>query len=53
MPLYKFIVTLYDGGLPYPDRESAEKDAWEWANEMSQSENCQIAHVQVDLEDDE
>jgi hypothetical protein len=52
MKTYKFIVTLYDSGLPYPSREEAEKDANEWATNLAVQENCQIANVQVDEEVD-
>jgi hypothetical protein len=45
--LYTFQVTLIDSGLPYPNMEEAEKDAKEWANELAQTENCQVAQVLV------
>lgn len=51
MKTYKFIITLYDTGLPYPDRASAEKDADEWAQGIADTENCLVADVQVDEED--
>jgi hypothetical protein len=52
MKTYKFIVTLYDSGLPYPSREEAVKAADEWAAGLADQENCQIADVQVDEEVD-
>lgn len=50
MKNYTFIITLYDSGLPYPNREEAQKDADEWAQEIADSENCVVANVQVDEE---
>ena len=53
MKNYMFVVTLFDSGLPYPDKESAEKDCREWAEDLSHNENCQIASLSVKLEDEE
>jgi hypothetical protein len=53
MKNYMFVVTLFDSGLPYPDKESAEKDCREWAEDLSHNENCQIASFSVKLEDEE
>lgn len=51
MPNYKFIITLYDSGLPYPDKESAKEAADEWAADIADTEDCQVANVQVDLDE--
>ena len=53
MKTYMFVVTLIDTGLPYPDEESAMKDCREWAEEMSQTEGCEIALIEVKCEDDD
>lgn len=50
MKTYKFIITLYDSGLPYPNKVEAQKDADIWAKEIADTENCQVADVQVDEE---
>jgi hypothetical protein len=36
-----------DTGLPYPDLESARKDADEWAHSIADSENCMVVDVEV------
>lgn len=46
-----FTVTLCDTGLPYPDNESAQKDADEWAQGIADMENCMVAKVTVTEED--
>ena len=51
MKLYNFTITLYDGGLPYPNKADAQKAADEWAQEIATTENCQVANVQVDEEE--
>lgn len=51
MESYTFIVTLMDSGLPYPNKESAQKDADEWAKGLGDQENCMVAEVKVVLED--
>jgi len=52
METYTFIVTLVDSGLPYPDKESAQKDADEWAQGLGDQEMCQVAEVKVQREVD-
>lgn len=47
MPSYTMTVILMDSGLPYPDKESAEKDAKEWGEGLAISENCMLAEVKV------
>jgi hypothetical protein len=51
MKLYTFELTLTDSGLPYPNIESAKKDAEEWAKDLADSENCTVSQVKV-VEDD-
>jgi hypothetical protein len=52
MDNYTFIVTLVDSGLPYPDKESAQKDANEWAQSLGNQELCEVAEVKVQREVD-
>lgn len=54
MKLYNFTIRLMDTSLPYPDYESALKDAQEWANDIADSENCMVVDVEVmeDANDD-
>lgn len=53
MKNYSFTVVLYDSGLPYPDKESAEKDCREWGEGIAATENCQMAICEVKCEDEE
>lgn len=47
MKLYTFYITLTDTGLPYPDYESALKDADDWATGIADTENCMVSRVIV------
>jgi len=47
MPNYTMTITLMDSGLPYPNKESAKKDAEDWATELAEGENCMVAKVEV------
>jgi hypothetical protein len=46
--LYNMTIRLMDTGLPYPNKESAEQDATEWAQSIADSENCMIVDVVVE-----
>lgn len=48
MRTYNFMVTLIDAGLPYPNIESATKDADEWAAELANLHICTVYEVRVE-----
>jgi hypothetical protein len=50
MPSYTFIITLYDSGLSYPDRETALKAAETQAEGIADSAEYNIKDVQVEEE---
>lgn len=47
MKHYTMEITLVDSGLPYTDKEDAEKAANEWAKELASGENCMVGKVVV------
>jgi hypothetical protein len=48
---YTFTVILYDSGLPYPNKEDALHDCREWAEGIAATENCQIATIEVKVDE--
>ncbi len=47
MKNYNMTIRLMDTDLPYPSKESAQKDAEEWAQGIADQEGCMVVDVEV------